>query len=317
MNFRLMGRVVLLFFALTAIVHSANAQHSKVWLALPERNDDYPKLFSDPQSWERAAQNSDVFSIGAGYVNRISSEDLKADLVLINRLGLKLDVGMSALPVDKKVCGDGLEGMVWPGEAIATARRLKNAGAQVNSFSFDLPLTNGHISLASHACRFSIREVAARLGSTMQALRSVYPKAQFVDVEVPTGMPAVEWSQLLAEWVADLRLETGEELGGFVLDIWWEFPWEQTLASSIQILHKRGIPVGTFIDVDRGIGADAESFPLWAKRNACRIINVSPESDFVVVANWMVPHVPLLPENDPHSLTALVNWYVSDKICTP
>ena len=295
----------------------ANAQRSQVWLALSDQNTDYAKLFAEPRSWERAAKNSDVFSVGAAYVNRVERTVLAENLSFLNRIGLKLDVGMSALPVDKKICGDGLEGMVWPGEALATALRLKKAGALVASFSFDLPLTNGHISTASNACRFSIREVAARLALTMRALRSVYPGVKFVDVEVPTGMPASKWNEILGEWLSAIKAETGEEFSGLILDIWWEFPWQPTLQVSIDILHARGVSVGTFVDVDRGTGVDRESFPSLAKRNACGVIALSPSADFVVIANWMVLGVPILPDNDEHSLTSLVNWYKSDQRCQP
>lgn len=291
------------------------AQIPSVWMALPSSNSEFETLFAHPASWGNARTHTQTFSIGAGYVRSTSQNQLANRAEWLVREGLKLDVGLPALPVDKHVCGDGVEGMVWPGEALALVRRLRAAGVDVHSFSFDLPLTNGHISHARNACRFSIREVARRLAETMRTLRMAYPDAEFVDVEVPTGIPRQRWVRILSEWLDDLRAEAGEDLAGFVFDVWWESDWQPVVEDSIRILRARGISVGSFLNADRGLGLDASTYPAAVKRNACRMRGLLGSRDFVIIANWMVPGVALLPETNPQSLVTLANWYVRPDAC--
>ena len=88
------------------------------------------------------------------------SAEVRRQLAWIHAKGMKLAVQLPALPVDKHVCGNGIEGMTWPGEAALSAKALQALGAQVDFFALDLPMTNGHISKRAGACKLSLPETA-------------------------------------------------------------------------------------------------------------------------------------------------------------
>jgi hypothetical protein len=95
---------------------------------------DFPRLFDDPQSWATAAKHVAIFEFPVNYLLRTPPTTVKRQLEWLRSRG---------------------EGMIWPGEAALMAQQLKELGAEVDFFGFDLPLTNGHFAQGPTACHLS------------------------------------------------------------------------------------------------------------------------------------------------------------------
>lgn len=283
------------------------------WFAPSQQSGDFQQLFARPQSWAIAATQVGVISFSANYLTRASDAAVRQALAFSHDHGLLVDVSISALPVDKQICGDGVEGMVWPGEVALYAQKLRALGADVYSFSFDLPLTSGHLYHGTNACNFSVFEVASRIGTSVRALRQAYPNAKIFDAEVPTGMPPNEWLNLLSVWLSDFAQITGENFQGVSMDVWWDSPWKDAVQKSIRILHNRGISAGVFLDADSRNHNTAADWITAVKANACTIRKFDTPLDYVIIANWMAIEIKNLPDTIPLSLTSLIRWYTSEK----
>ena len=182
-------------------VHQEIASGAEVWFAPPDgvaqRTKDFDRLFDEPRSWETAASGVSVFSVTANYLVRAPAASVARFLAFLHQRGIRLDVSISGITADKRVCGDAIEGIVWPAEEESYATQLKARGAEVYSFSFDSPLDAGYLFHGKNACRLTVRETARRLASTVGILRAAYPNAKMIDSDVPTGRPVDEWGSLL------------------------------------------------------------------------------------------------------------------------
>ena len=152
-------------FALVSLmvnVHQEIASGAEVWFAPPDgvaqRTKDFDRLFDEPRSWETAASGVSVFSVTANYLVRAPAASVARFLAFLHQRGIRLDVSISGITADKRVCGDAIEGIVWPAEEESYATQLKARGAEVYSFSFDSPLDAGYLFHGKNACRLTVRE---------------------------------------------------------------------------------------------------------------------------------------------------------------
>jgi hypothetical protein len=279
---------------------------------------DIHELFDNPQSWPFAARHAQAISLPANYLLETPAERATKELAQIKTAGLRLNVFLGVLPVDKKVCGDGTEGLAWPGEAASYAARLKRLGADVASFTFDLPLSDGHFLRADqtrHPCNLSIAETAKRLGSAVRALRVFYPRADLIDAEVPTGMPLALWISSLTDWLDAFQRAAGEPFRALIMDAWWQFPWQGVVRQTVTLLHGRGMKAGIYIDESGGKTIPGTAWIEAAKRNDCALRATGTPLDVLVVANWSNPSVHNGPERDASSLTGLLDWVAEHGRC--
>jgi hypothetical protein len=290
-----------------------------LWLSpadnITQHGDDFPRFFDDPRSWERAARKIAVFSVAANYWLKSPPETARRQLAWLQTHGIKLSVAIPAVGVDKSVCGDGIEGMIWPHEADLVARRLKALAAEVDFFDLDLPMTAGHISNDDRSCHLSIKDTANRVAVSVREVRELYPQARFIDEEVPTGIAPSDWLANLSEWLAAYREATGEELYGLTMDVWWKFAWQVPVRETARMLKNRNIRSGIFLDASVGITASATEWIAEAQANACDMQRDGLAVDYIVVANWMNMRVKNLPETDPTTLTGLLDWFAANRNC--
>jgi hypothetical protein len=151
--------------------------------------------------------------------------------------------------------------------------------------------------------------VAHRLAGTIRDLRAVYPNAKIVDYESPTDEPLTQWKATLNEWLTAYRAETGTPLDALGMDTSLGRPWREAAAPTIDILHQHGTKAGIIIDAHGGPGVTDESWIAEAKQYAIAIQGEKLPLDFVVIASWMLHPWRNLPESDPLTLTAFVDWY--------
>ena len=305
--------------AATMALSPLAAQAAEIWLAPPapvtQQNQDFPLLFDNPGAWSHAAANVSVFSVPANYLIKAPKDVVRRQLAFLRAHGIKLDVSILAMTADKNVCGNGIEGMVWPGEPAAYARQIKALGAEVDTFSFDGPLTSGHTFQGKNACRLSVREAAHRLGVVARMLSATFPNAKFVDQEPPNAMPLPEWKQTLVEWLAAFQAEAGTPFYAMTMDVNWPTAWTGPAAETAQLLRSHGVKVGMFVNAGGGPNQTAEAWTTAAERNACAISATPVAPDYLEVSNWQQMRVPNVPETNPGSLTSVVNWLAAGGRC--
>ena len=298
----------------------AAVTNPQLWLAPPDNITQPSSLGFDgflehPNEWAAAARRTSVFSVPANYFAKSPPAVARKLLERISAAGVKLDVGISAIEVDKRVCGDGIEGMVWPGEVALAAQKLKDLGANVDSFGFDLPLTSGSISQAPRACRFPVAETARRLAHAVAILHQYYPRAGMFDAEVPTGLPIARWSVILSQWLTAYRTAAGANFNGLSMDVWYHGNWQDVVAATAAILDKHGVPAGVTLDASEGPEVTPAHWIGDTKRIYCMLRDTRAHMQFVVVADWLDLSVPSLPDSDRDTLTGLLTWVASADSC--
>ena len=291
----------------------------RIWISptedLKHHNSDFRDFFLHPEQWHQTAGIVSRFSVSARYFLTTPPEVIKKELSVLRDRDIKLDVAVPALPVDKKVCGNGIEGTVWPGEPSSYSKKLKAMGVDVYSFSLDLPLTSGHRAKGPQSCHLSVRESAERTAHATADILAVYPNAKIVDIEVPTGVPVSEWSSTLQHWIDDYRHASGRDFDGFMMDAWWRFDWKAAARATVRVLTPHHIPVGIGINASGHDSAPANQWIAAAKKNVCALREAQIPLDFLGVANWQNMRVRGLPESDPETLTGLVIWLAHGGSC--
>jgi hypothetical protein len=297
------------------------AEAADIWLAPPDpvtqHNQDFPLFFDNPAAWSRAAANIAVFSVTANYLVRSPKDVVQRQLAFLRSHGIKLDVSILAMTADKHICGNGIEGMVWPGEPAAYARQIKALGADVDTFSFDWPLTSGHTLQRENACKYSVREAAHRLGAVARTLMAAFPNVKFVDQEPPNAMSLPAWKQTLSEWLTDFQAEAGVPMYAMSMDLNWPTAWTMPAIETAQLLRGKGVKVGVFINAGGGATQTADAWTAAVKRNVCSVRATAIAPDYLEVSNWEQMRVPNLPETNPGSLTSVVNWVAAGGGCAP
>lgn len=312
------GRILVAAATMLAAVPCA-ARAAEIWFAPPDtvtqKNRDFPALFDNPGLWARAAGSTAVFSVTERYLVTAPAAVVQHQLAVLRAHNIRLDVSVEVMTADKKQCGDGIEGMVWPGEPVSNAQKLKALGADVFSFSMDGPFTSGHTMTSGKACRYSIADAAHRLGEVAHQLLGLYPNVKFVDTEPPNAMPLPRWQQELPQWLAAFQQQAGVPLYGWTMDVAWGTNWQQAAKWTAGFVRSRGIRAGLLIDAPGRKGESAVAWTMEAERNACTARAVGVQTDYLVVANWEQMLVPNVPESNPGSLTSIVDWIAGGAPC--
>lgn len=318
MRVPLFAYLAILVFVGASICHR-RALATEIWFAPPDsvmqRNADFSELAKRPESWAGAARGTQVFAITINYLLRAPLDEVDQLLDFLKSNRIKLAVSMPALPLDKARCGYNSEGAIWPGEAEVQVRGLLARDIRPDFISFDLPLTSGHLDRRPTACHLSVKQTASQLAQSVRSYRRAFSNTHFVDAEVPTGIPPKLWRETLAQWLQQYRAETGEELYGLSMDVWWAFQWREAVRQTIDLLASRQIRAGIYVGSDGGRGMTAEEWVADAKRNACNLSRSGFSLDYVVIANWTLMAVKNVPQRQPSTLTNLLGWYQQGPPC--
>ena len=298
---------------------AATPDRPEIWLApaddVTQRGHDIHDFFHHPGSWRHAARDITRFSVPVRYLLITPPDVVARELGVLHELGIPLNVQVPAMPADKHVCGDGMEGVVWPGEPAQFSKKLKTLGVEVYSFSLDLPLTSAALSKDIRSCHLTIHEAAERTARATSEILSIYPDAKIIDIEVPTGMPSNEWATTLSTWNEEYRKASGRSFDGLLLDAWWKFDWSSAASATLRVLQPYHIPVGIILDASGASNVSASEWVRLSKRNACTLKDSHIHLNFYSVANWENMHVPGLPDSDTDTLTGLVDWIAVGPKC--
>ena len=304
---------IAMVMSLAAATPGRAAAPSELWLSpaddVTQHNPDIHAYFDHPELWSSAAGHMRVFSLPINYLLRSPPDVIHRELDRLRALHLALNVSISGLGVDKKVCGDGVEGMIGRRESRANAEQLGRLGVDVASFSLDLPLSDGHIMTKRqrpNACQLSVHDTAVGTAQSVHALLAVYPNAKIYDSEVPTGIPLAQWTTDLETWLTEYKAASGRDFDGLTMDAWWKFPWEPAVKATSAILARHGIKAGIFIDESGGNNLPAANWLGAAKMHACALRASGIHIDYFAVADWQNMQVRSVPESDPDTLPAMV-----------
>jgi hypothetical protein len=299
---------------------AAHAQRPEIWFAptnsVKGKPLDYADLYSRPERWRATAAGIAVFIIPSDHLFNMPEPAIRQELDTLRAHGIKIGINDSALPVDKKVCGDGVPGTIFAAEAPAHARKLKSLGVDVSYIMMDGPLTSGHTYTGKGACKMSLEDTARAVSIYITALHAAYPNARFIDDEPPTSMPLPEWQATLPTWLALVKKYSGIGLYGMTMDIGWNgTAWVQPVSVTAALLHKNGIRAGIYLDTIGNGPHNAQEWVTYAKHNNCTLQQTRIPVDYAVITNWNLDAVKNLPETDPTTLSGFTNWVVSGGKC--
>jgi len=288
----------------------ANAQ--TVWLGPtsdkvnPQVDPDYQQLFDASAPWQHAQSRVRVFEMSRWYVATQPEPNLHRIFDFLRSHHMALAVIFGFVPAF--TCGQDVEGAAHsPNENLATAKRLKRLGADLEYITVDEALEFGHFFQGKHACQYPIRQLAAGFAREAQQVRSVFPDAQLIDTEPSSGITSIaEFNQ----WLDALHQELGATAPKIVrFDVQWYRPWQQSIPPIIASLQAHGLSYGvifkgTYEDrtAARYIAAAQRHIKDWQA-------TIRQPPDQVLFQNWESMPITVLPETTPTTLTYLINWY--------
>jgi hypothetical protein len=294
-----------------------------VWFSPKPASPDYMSVFQDGSPWANVASRTSVVGVPAEFFLRRSDGEIQQLLADLQRRDIKLGValmGLSGHPTQEAAqCGVGVEGYSARGEPLLIARKIRRLGGQVDFYTMDEPFFYGHRfdryeegdrSGRRHGCRLSADEVAADAAARIKDVKAVFPNAQVGDVEPYMEFDDQDWESELGRWFAAYRSATGEALAFFRLDLRWRSDWKSRMPRLVDLLHREGIALQVIYNGSGNAGSDST----WVREAAQRfqdfeqVAGVRP--DGVVFQSWVPNPSRALPENDPNTMSGLVNTYL-------
>src|SRR5207247_1924478 len=144
---------------------------------------DYFALFARGARWNRAASHVRVFKIYPYFTNSWATpKQLRTVVGALKRRKIALALEDGALEPDAG-CGSGIEGFGGVPEAQRVVQRIADAGGTLRYVAFDEPYYYGSVYNGPQACRWSAEKVASDLAAYEAAVRHVFPRAVFGDIE--------------------------------------------------------------------------------------------------------------------------------------
>ena len=305
---------------------------SEIWLSgvspgvrlkmFQESQSDYFELFKPDGAWSNSAQHVGVFLVNGGLLLRQSDDEVKAVFADLKRrhIALAIEMGLATARQDSsgpQACGTGVEGFTTPNATRVIAERIRKNGGELRYVAMDEPLFYGYHFSGANACHFTMNELAGAIAPNVAVLREIFPAVEIGDVE-PVGAAQnvpPDWVDQIAQWTQVYQQVVGQKLSFFHADVVWTSPWQQQLGAVKRLVHERGIKFGVIYD-GGGTGKQ-ESDLLWTQEAVERfqMVESSPATlpDHAVFQSWARwPHN-MLPENQPGTMTWLVNQYVVTK----
>jgi hypothetical protein len=308
------------FVLIAAVVIGAPAGAQQVWFAPPDNLDrgglrvsapDFFRLFDPGSDWPRALSRLNVFTLNNYYVSKASD----AELTRIARFLAQHDVQLGAVTgvtiVDPH-CGHHVEGLNYGPRVPGThLRRFKKLGTDLHWVVMDAAM-NAHDWQGRDACNYSVEDNVKGMVAAISGLREAYPNAKFAIIQSSNrfGLSLPEWKSELREELADYRKFVGVPLDALVFGTRFRLPnWVEFSQASIEICHEYGTQAGIILAAPGGRDVTDASWMAEARASAHAIVAAKLNFDIVMVASWMRHPEHDLPESDPMSLTALLNYY--------
>ena len=305
---------------------------SEIWLSgvspgvrqkmFQESESDYFALFKPDAAWSRSARQVKVFMINGGLLLRQSDDEVKAVFADLKRRHIALAIGMGLATARQdssghQACGTGVEGMTTPNATRVIAERIRKNGGELRYVAMDEPLWYGSQFSGANACHFTMNELASAIAPNVAVLRELFPAVEIGDVE-PIGVAknaSPDWVDEIARWTEVYQQVVRQKLSFFHADIVWASLWQQQLGAVKRVAHENGLKFGVIYD-GGGTGKQ-ESDAVWTQEAVERfqMVESSPATlpDHAIFQSWARwPHN-MLPEDQPGTMTWLVDQYVGAK----
>jgi hypothetical protein len=270
---------------------------------------DYFDLFQPEAPWRQAASGIHVFKLYGGWLDRAATiPELEAIVADLQRRGLGIAFEGGPLTPTAQ-CTGVIEGFAGPVEGGNAARKLQQAGGTLHYVDLEHPYDAVKFSGAPVACSYAPERAAQDVRRYVEAIRAIFPGAQFGAVET-----ANHDVQEVATWVEAYRAVLGEDLAYFSFDLNYHRPnWAAEARAIEDYLRSRGIEFGLFYRGDEDAGSDAE----WVATAEARFVEyevvAGGQPDRVILQSWHPHPERLLPETDPTTFTALINRYLRQR----
>jgi hypothetical protein len=277
-------------------------------------------LFEPNAPWLRAASAVTDFEIWGEQFFREPPHDLRQIVVDLRRRDIGLAVGLAPLSASGPgTCGYHVEGYGAPRGPLALAQRLAAIDASPKHFVMDEPLYFGHVfnrAGVNFGCRSSIVEVARDVASKVRQVRTIFPDAQFGDVEPFTFSDQDPWFRSgawihdLSAWLDAYEAAVGGKLAFIRIDMWWNTAWQVQMPTLTNLLRDKGVPLQVIYNGD---GQD-ESDAAWIGHAISHFQQFESGAwrppDAAVIQFWTPHPSRILPESDPLTATGLIDRYL-------
>lgn len=278
--------------------------NSGVWISIGDGYDtDVEQLFEAGASWSDVESDLTAFKLFGQIFTYLTTQQtiqLEENIQSINGTGVPIILETGVLPeTGLGGAGYGIEG--FDGSFINEIEQLAwdqwyaaQEGitiAPLAYVSMDEPLYYGSIysgtsdvdGVTGYAPQWSIATVAADVAAELKAAQVYDPTIQFGDIEPIPEVDAAE----VAQWVADYKADTGENLAFFQADVQWnQAGWQTQLEQISAVLKANGIALDIIIDGD-GTGTASQ----WTDQALTNLIAIylDPSIDYssLDVENWM------------------------------
>lgn len=273
---------------------------------------DFYDLFSDDAAWTVAAGRTHVFGVYGTYVRHYATDDdLRRLIDGVEKRGLALAMEVGPLPSPPSgecIGGEGFGGIY----EIELVQRIKDLGGTVGVVALDEPYAFGHKADGPTDCRWPVERVAAEVAEFVRLLREVEPNVIVGDIEPMWAHPQIG-AEDMEMWFEAYRQASGEEFAFIHLDAEWERPdWADVFLAVERVADARGIPVGVIYS-----GGEATSDDDWTRLAAERMFAYEQVTggtpDHVVIQSWNDHPRRALPDQDPTTLTGLLNRYFGER----
>jgi len=327
-QFKIVRLTAKLFFAVALGVYTAVPVYAKdldIWFC-PTRPaiqkdgrhtgaQDYDNLFDPDAPWQKAAAFTSVFKTYASCIANEKPEVLKSLIEYLRAHDMKLafEYGpMNRLPGRPYVEAEG-----WAQGGAKNAQRvcerLKSLGGKLDYLAMDEPFWNGNIRPPKGYTVVGPYEMAKNAKITVDAVHSVFPKAQFGDTEPVQPTPGVDLVGKYALWLEAWRHEVGKPMAFFHLDVGWDDISNEEIAAIGNMCKSRNVPFGVIYN-GRTHDENNRDWLKHAHDHFARYeVAGSLLPDQPVLQSWNFFPDRVLPESDPEAHTHQILQYVAHR----
>jgi hypothetical protein len=273
---------------------------------------DFFDTFAPGAEWDTAAGRVHVFKLydQLGLVDNPPTNDQWRQAIQgIQDRGMALAMELGPLPLSKG-CGGG-EGF-GGSYSLDLVRKVQLLGGRVDIVTLQSPYGHGHFfDELESACNWTLEMVATETAEFTRKLKELEPGVVVGGLEpLWVGLNLSDFT----DWFDAYEAAAGERLAFFHLDVDWNrHDWAEVARQIESEARARDIAFGVIYNG----GVQAQSDEEWAQATADRaylyeqVLGGRP--DHVVFQSWHVYPSRVLPDNDPTTITGLVNRYFGER----
>jgi hypothetical protein len=268
----------------------------------PAHPSDFMALFAPGAPWAQAASKVNVFKISSAFVLQGTDSDLRTTFAWLSTHHIALALEIGVLSGDG-VCGKGMEGYSNQTTATTIARRVQRLGGDLAYVAMDEQLWFGHFVNSSNACHSPIPDIAREVAGHVAEMRAIFPNVRAGTIEPIIDLEPVD---ALREYLDAYRAAAGVPFAFLHGDVQWARAWQAPLQAVAKLARGSGIPFGVIIDSDQRTDNGVE----WtnnARGRLAAVHQVVGAPDHLIVQSWTMEPRRWLPEQDPGTMTHLVD----------